>query len=72
MTSWETFGAQTIECHKQLDLADQEFSSIKKVFDLDKNITTYETHKKTGAAFRATIEGLFQQVNEANNTIQCK
>ena len=72
MSSWETFHEQTKESHRQLDLADEELASIKKVFDLSKNISTYETHKKTGAAFRATIEGLFNSVNEANNTIQCK
>ena len=72
MTSWETFAEQTKECHNQLDYADKEFASIKKVFDLNTNISTYETHKKTGAAFRATIEGLFKAVNDANNTVQCK
>ena len=72
MSSWETFHEQTKESHRQLDLADEELASIKKVFDLSKNISTYETHKKTGAAFRTTIEGLFNSVNEANNTIQCK
>merc|ERR1711963_469314 len=70
MSSWETFHEQTKESHRQLDLADEELASINKVFDLIKNIATYETHKKTGATFRATIEGLFNSVNEANNTIQ--
>ena len=72
MSSWETFHEQTKESHRQLDLADQELASIKKVFDLNTNISTYETHKKTGATFRSTIEALFDSVNEANNTIQCK
>ena len=72
MSSWDTFHEQTKESHKQLDLADEELASIKKVFDLSKNIATYETHKKTGASFRSTIEGLFDSVNQANNTIQCK
>ena len=72
MTSWETFADQTKECHKQLDLADQEFGSIKKVFDLNTNISTYETHKKTGASMRNTIEGLFNSVNDANNCVQRK
>ena len=72
MSSWETFHEQTKESHRQLDLADQELASIKKVFDLNTNIATYETHKKTGASFRSTIESLFDSVNEANNTIQCK
>merc|ERR1711997_827590 len=70
MSSWETFHEQTKESHRQLDLADEELASIKKVFDLSKNIATYETHKKTGATFRSTIEGLFNSVNNANNTIQ--
>merc|ERR1712088_417739 len=30
LLSWETFEAQTVEVHKQLDLADQEHASIKK------------------------------------------
>ena len=72
MMSWETFAEQTKECHKQLDLADQEFASIKKVFDLNTNISTYETHKKTGGSFRSTIEALFKAVTDANNTIQRK
>ena len=72
MSSWETFHEQTKESHRQLDLADEELASIKKVFDLSKNISTYETQKKTGATFRSTIEGLFNSVNDANNTIQCK
>merc|ERR1711981_979408 len=70
LTSWETFGEQTKECHRQLDLADQEYSSIKKVFDLSTNISTYETHKKTGASFSSTIDALFNSVNNANNTVQ--
>merc|ERR1712088_1216540 len=70
LTSWETFHDQTKECHTQLDLADKELASIKKVFDLERNISVYETHKKTGASFRSTIEGLFDSVNQANNTIQ--
>ena len=72
LTSWETFEEQTKECHRQLDLADTEFASIKKVFDLDTNKSVYETHKATGASFRSTIEALFKLVNDSNNTIQCK
>merc|ERR1712088_895661 len=70
LTSWETFHDQTKECHTQLDLADKELASIKKVFDLERNISVYETHKKTGAAFRTNIEGLFNMVNDANNCVQ--
>jgi len=70
LTSWETFHEQTKECHTQLDLADKELASIKKVFDLERNISVYETHKKTGAAFRTNIEGLFNMVNDANNCVQ--
>ena len=72
LTSWETFHEQTKECHTQLDLADKELASIKKVFDLERNISVYETHKKTGAAFRTNIEGLFNMVNDANNCVQSK
>ena len=72
LTSWETFHDQTKECHTQLDLADKELASIKKVFDLERNISVYETHKKTGAAFRTNIEGLFNMVNDANNCVQSK
>merc|ERR1712088_574940 len=70
LTSWETFHDQTKECHTQLDLADKELASTKKVFDLERNISVYETHKKTGAAFRTNIEGLFNMVNDANNCVQ--
>ena len=34
LSSWETFETQKVECHRQLDVADKDFASIKKIFDL--------------------------------------
>ena len=34
MSSWETFETQKVECHRQLDVADKDYASIKKIFDL--------------------------------------
>ena len=34
LTSWEVFEEKKVECHKHLDIADQEFEAIKKIFDL--------------------------------------
>ena len=68
--SWETFEAQTVEVHKQLDLADQEHASIKKIFDLANGPADYNTRMKTAANFRSVIEGLFNAVNDCNNIIQ--
>ena len=70
LTSWETFEAQTVECHRQLDNADQEFTSIKKIFDLSNGPSDYNNRKVTAANFRTTIEGLFNAVNDCNNIIQ--
>ena len=70
LLSWETFEAQTVEVHKQLDLADQEHASIKKIFDLANGPADYNTRMKTAANFRSVIEGLFNAVNDCNNIIQ--
>ena len=34
LSSWETFETQRVECHRLLDVADKDFASIKKIFDL--------------------------------------
>ena len=70
LTSWEQFEAQTVECHKQLDSADSEFTSIKKIFDLTSGPNDYNTRLNTAATFRKTIEGLYNNIDECNNTIQ--
>ena len=62
----------TVEAHKQLDLADAEFKSIKKIFDLKTSGSDYEARKKTASAFRKTIEDVFATVTNANNIIQGK
>ena len=46
----------TIESHKQLDLADTEYKSIKKIFDLNSSSNDYQARKKTATNFRKTIE----------------
>merc|ERR1712073_140966 len=70
LQSWETFEAQTVESHKQLDAADQEFASIKKIFDLTNGPADFNKRMKTAANFRNVIEGLFNAVNDCNNIIQ--
>ena len=59
-----------MEVHKQLDLADQEHASIKKIFDLANGPADYNKRMKTAANFRSDIEGLFNAVNDCNNIIQ--
>ena len=60
----------TVEAHKQLDLADAECKSIKKIFDLKSSGTDYESRKKTAANFRKTIEEVVATVTNSNNIIQ--
>merc|ERR1712128_405990 len=70
LASWETFEDQKVENHKQLDLADAEFDSIKKVFDLKAGPADYETRMKTAANFRKGIEDIFNTVSGANDCLQ--
>merc|ERR1712123_369552 len=70
LSSWETFEDQKVENHKQLDLADAEFDSIKKVFDLKAGPADYETRMKTAANFRKGIEDVFNTVSGANDCLQ--
>jgi len=70
LSSWETFEDQKVENHKQLDLADAEFDSIKKVFDLKAGPADYETRMKTAANFRKGIEDIFNTVSGANDCLQ--
>ena len=72
LKSWDSFETMTVEAHKQLDLADAEFKSIKKIFDLKTSGSDYEARKKTASAFRKTIEDVFATVTNANNIIQGK
>ena len=68
--SWETFETEKVENHKQLDLADQEFENIKKIFDLKAGPADYDMRMKTAANFRKGIEGIFDTVNGANSCLQ--
>jgi len=70
MNSWETFEEKKVECHKQLDAADAEFESIKKIFDLKGGPADYNTRMKTAATFRSTIEELFNITSGANDCLQ--
>merc|ERR1712038_696394 len=60
----------TVEAHKQLDLADAECKSIKKIFDLGSSGSDYEARKKTASNYRKTIEEVVSTVTNANNIIQ--
>jgi hypothetical protein len=70
LKSWDAFETMTIEAHKQLDLADTECKSIKKIFDLKSSGNDYESRKKTAVNFRKTIEDVVATVTNANNIIQ--
>ena len=70
MKSWDAFETMTVEAHKQLDLADAECKSIKKIFDLNSSGNDYESRKKTAANFRKTIEDVVSTLTNANNIIQ--
>ena len=69
-SSWETFETQKVENHKQLDLADAEFESIKKIFDLVAGPSDYTSRMKTADNFRTTIGDIFNTVNGANDCLQ--
>merc|ERR1712018_1118236 len=56
LKSWDAFETMTVEAHKQLDLADAECKSIKKIFDLGSSGSDYEARKKTASNYRKTIE----------------
>merc|ERR1719397_1271398 len=70
MSSWETFEEKKVECHKQLDAADAEFDSIKKIFDLRDGPSNYNTRMKTASIFRTNIEELYTTVSSANDCLQ--
>merc|ERR1712088_437032 len=70
LSSWETFEEQKVENHKQLDLADAEFESIKKIFDLKAGPADYEVRMKTAASFRKGITDIFDTVSGANDCLQ--
>ena len=70
LKSWDTFETMTVDAHQQLDQADKEFKSIKKIFDLSSSGSDYTARMKTAASFRATIEDVVGTVVNANNIIQ--
>ena len=70
LKSWDTFETMTVDAHQQLDQADKEFKSIKKIFDLSSSGSDYEARMKTAANFRKTIEEVVNTVVNANNIIQ--
>lgn len=70
LSSWETFEEQKVENHKQLDLADAEFDSIKKIFDLKAGPADYEVRMKTAANFRKGITDIYDTVSGANDCLQ--
>ena len=68
--SWENFENQRVECHKQLDLADTEFDSIKKIFNLSQGPSDYQNRLKTAANFRSVLEEIYKTVSDCNDIIQ--
>ncbi|QQP37588.1 Uncharacterized protein FKW44_017894, partial [Caligus rogercresseyi] len=69
-TSWETFETQQGECHKQLDAADTEYNSIKKIFDLKSGPQDYQNRLKTAEIYRKNIEDIYATLSNCNNIIQ--
>ena len=72
LNSWDAFETNTVEAHRQLDLADTELKSIKKIFDLNSSGDDYQARMKTAANFRNLIENLFNTVSKSNDIIQGK
>jgi len=70
LSSWEIFEEKKVECHKQLDMADAEYDSIKKIFDLRAGPADYTTRMKTAANFRSNIEEIFNTCSGANDILQ--
>ena len=70
LSSWEIFEEKKVECHKQLDMADAEYDSIKKIFDLRAGPADYNTRMKTAANFRSNIEEIFNTCSGANDILQ--
>merc|ERR1712117_618293 len=70
LNAWATFEEQKLENHKQLDAADAEFDTIKKIFDLKAGPADYDTRMKTAANFRKTIQEIHDTVSGANDILQ--
>ena len=51
LSSWETFETQRVECHRLLDVADKDFASIKKIFDLKAGPNDFRQVSKQTFAF---------------------
>ena len=51
LSSWETFETQRVECHRLLDVADKDFASIKKIFDLKAGPNDFRQVSKQAFAF---------------------
>merc|ERR1712038_1941191 len=66
LNSWEVFEEKKVECHKQLDSADAEYDSIKKIFDLKGGPSDYNLRMKTAAIYRSTIEEIYNTTSGAN------
>ena len=69
-SSWEVFETQKVENHKQLDLADAEHDSIKKIFDLIAGPSDYNMRMKTAENFKNQITEIYNTVSGANDILQ--
>lgn len=69
-SSWELFEQQKVECHRLLDQADKDFSSIKKIFDLKNGPSDFKTRKEGSVSNRQSIEETFKSVFDCNACIQ--
>jgi len=70
LNSWEVFEEKKVECHKQLDAADAEYDSIKKIFDLKGGPSDYNLRMKTASIYRTTIEEIYSTTSGANDILQ--
>jgi len=70
LSSWETFETQRVECHRLLDVADKDFASIKKIFDLKAGPNDFRRRQTAAVANRKEIESIFQAISDSNNCIQ--
>ena len=55
-----------------MDLANDEFGAIKKIFDLKTAPVDYEKRRKTAAALRHNINEVFTITSQANDVLQAR
>jgi DNA repair exonuclease SbcCD ATPase subunit len=68
--SWEIFMQKQVVCHKMLDQVDQDYSTIKKIFDLRAGAQDYAIRKAKLADSTKNIVQLFETISNCHDCIQ--